>query len=218
MQELRIKQYSVGQLVWRFQKQNCPGRKAKIARHWSGPWIIVSKFSDVLFKIQHARNAHPVVVHDDNIKEYRGSRKITLFLPKQEEISINRAASFPILDDFQLSKQEHEARDIQLETAQPLLSDLPSTNSEQHVDSDQQIPLNESKPEVNTPISEQQCGSPLVQKQTTSTSPDSSEITEGSGLSIPDPKDANLLPDPSRCIYKKRRCKKSFKTKQMLKK
>ena len=43
--------------------------------------------------------------------------------------------------------QEHEAQDIQLETAQPLLSDLLSTNSEQQVDSDQQIPLNESKPE-----------------------------------------------------------------------
>ena len=178
----------------------------------------MSKFSDVLFKIHHARNAHPVVVHGDNVKEYRGSRKITWFSPKQEEISINRAASLPILDDFQLSQQEHEAQDKQFETVQPLLSDLPSTNSEQQVDSDQQIPLNESKPEGNTPISEQQCGSPLVQKQATSTLPDSSEITEGSGISIPDPHDANLIPDPSPCIYKKRRCKKSFKTKQMLNK
>ena len=40
--DTKVKQqnYKVGDLVWRNQKKNTPGIKAKIARHWSGPWAI----------------------------------------------------------------------------------------------------------------------------------------------------------------------------------
>ena len=71
--------YEIGDLVWRNQKKNIPGLKSKIARHWTGPWVIVDKFSDVIFKIQFSKNSNPAVVHGDNLKPYKGSKKAKWF-------------------------------------------------------------------------------------------------------------------------------------------
>lgn len=44
--------YKVEDLVWRNQKRNAPGLKSKIVRHWTGPWVIVEKLSEITFKIK----------------------------------------------------------------------------------------------------------------------------------------------------------------------
>ena len=50
--------YKRGDLVWN-QKKTTPGIKSKISRHWTGPWIVIDKICDVLFKLQHAQNSPP---------------------------------------------------------------------------------------------------------------------------------------------------------------
>ena len=42
---IKVFTYKKGQLVWRNQKRNIPCRKAKVARHWTRPWIITEKLS-----------------------------------------------------------------------------------------------------------------------------------------------------------------------------
>lgn len=72
---VRETNYEVGDLVRRNQRPILKGIKAKLARKWTGPWIVVKRLSDVLFQIKHAKNTKPVVVHADNIKPYRGNKQ-----------------------------------------------------------------------------------------------------------------------------------------------
>jgi len=75
---VREYKYSVGDLVFRNQRQVLPGRKAKIQRDWTGPWKIVEKLCDVLFRIQQSPTLPSVVIHGDNIKRYTGNREVHL--------------------------------------------------------------------------------------------------------------------------------------------
>ena len=50
--KVKLQTYKVGDLVWRNQKKSLPGIKTKIARHWTGPWIITEKLSEIIFKIK----------------------------------------------------------------------------------------------------------------------------------------------------------------------
>lgn len=79
--DLKAKQinYEKGQLVWRNQKRNLIGRKLKIARHWTGPWVIVEKLSDILFRIQCKQKNPSIVIHGDNLKPYKGNKKLNWF-------------------------------------------------------------------------------------------------------------------------------------------
>jgi hypothetical protein len=71
--------YEKGDLAWRNQKKNIPGLKLKITRHWTGPWVIIDKLGDVIFKIQHSRASVPVVIYGDNLKPYKGNKMASWF-------------------------------------------------------------------------------------------------------------------------------------------
>jgi len=85
--------YDKGDLVWR----NVPGFKLKISRHWTGPWVVIDKLSDVIFKIQHSKKSAPVIIHGDNLKSYTGKKTAKWFnFPNNERIPI----ILPDLADF----------------------------------------------------------------------------------------------------------------------
>ena len=88
--------YSVGDLVWRNQKQALPGVKTKIKRHWTGPWKITQKLCDVLFRIQNARNTPSVVIHGDNLKKYYGEKLVDLDLEHTGQATVQ----VPELQEF----------------------------------------------------------------------------------------------------------------------
>ena len=67
--------YEVGDLVRRSQPKVAVGCKTKLARKWTGPWLVVKRLSDVLFQIKHSETSKPIVVHSDNIKPYRGNKQ-----------------------------------------------------------------------------------------------------------------------------------------------
>lgn len=52
--------YEIGDLVRRSQPKVTVGCKTKLARKWTGPWLIVKRLSDVLFQIRHSQNPKPV--------------------------------------------------------------------------------------------------------------------------------------------------------------
>ena len=72
--DCRVKEHncSVGDKVWRNQWQSPPGIKASVHRHWTGPWMVIEKLCDVLFRIKHSANSPSVVIHGDNLKRYHG--------------------------------------------------------------------------------------------------------------------------------------------------
>jgi hypothetical protein len=77
--------YTVGDLVWRNQKRNAPSLKSKIVRHWTGPWVIVEKLSDITFKIKWSNNSPPVTVHGDILKKYKGNKIMKWFIGNEAE-------------------------------------------------------------------------------------------------------------------------------------
>ena len=59
--------------MWRNQWQSPPGLKATIRRHLTGPWLVVEKLCDVLFRVKHSPDSPSVVIHGDNMKHYHGN-------------------------------------------------------------------------------------------------------------------------------------------------
>lgn len=52
---IRELSYEVGDLVRRSQPKIVEGTKQKLARKWTGPWIVTRRLSDVLSQIKHAK-------------------------------------------------------------------------------------------------------------------------------------------------------------------
>ena len=71
---VRSSNYDIGDLVRRNQPKVMVGTKSKLARKWTGPWIVVERLSDVLYKIQVSKRSKPVIVHSDNLKLYQGPK------------------------------------------------------------------------------------------------------------------------------------------------
>ena len=67
--------YSEGAVVWLHKKHREKGRSPKLTLHWTGPYVIVNKISDVVYRIQRSPRATPLVVHADRLKPCHGVTK-----------------------------------------------------------------------------------------------------------------------------------------------
>ncbi|VDI51822.1 Hypothetical predicted protein [Mytilus galloprovincialis] len=95
--------YANGDLVRRWQPHVVKGGKKKLYRNWTGPWVIIEKLTDVLFKIKHSKNSPNVVVHADNLKKYTGVKSVSWFKPEKTILH----AQPPLINYFD---SEHELR------------------------------------------------------------------------------------------------------------
>lgn len=73
-----------------------------MARNWTGPWIIIEKLTDVLFKIKHSHNSPPVIIHADNLKPYKGEKTMPWF--KRNKTILD--ATIPDLSLFESRKND----------------------------------------------------------------------------------------------------------------
>ena len=96
--DCRVKEnsYCIRDKVWRNQWQSPPGIQASIRRHWTGPWMVIEKLCDVLFRLKHSANSPSVVIHGDNLKRYNGDRQLDFQVPQVVE----RAVRFPDITGF----------------------------------------------------------------------------------------------------------------------
>ena len=74
--------YKVGDAVWYYYPKRRLGFNPKLQRPWKGPYIVVERLNDVLFKIQSGPKAKPQVVHHDKLKPYLGEDKPVWFMHK----------------------------------------------------------------------------------------------------------------------------------------
>ncbi|VDI26372.1 Hypothetical predicted protein [Mytilus galloprovincialis] len=130
---LKRHKYEKGDLVWRNQKKNTPGLKLKIARQWTGPWIIIDKKSDIIFKIQHSKNSTAVIIHGDNLKPYKGNKKAKWFTENNEE---RIPVEIPNLTEFSIMTSPGQQNDKKSETQHQLIAveradDVKSTEKEE---------------------------------------------------------------------------------------
>ena len=65
------KSYNSGDLVWLHEPTRKLGRCPKLQRYWKGPFTVLQKINDLLYRIQWSPKTKPKVVHFDRLKEYR---------------------------------------------------------------------------------------------------------------------------------------------------
>ena len=66
------KPFRIGDNVWLHNIRRKKGRNPKLDCPWEGPCLVVSKLSDVTYRIQRSRRAKPKVIHADRLKPYLG--------------------------------------------------------------------------------------------------------------------------------------------------
>ena len=66
------KPFQVGDSVWLHNVRRRKGRSPKLDCPWEGPFLVTAALSDVVYRIQKTRRAHPKVVHADRLKPYLG--------------------------------------------------------------------------------------------------------------------------------------------------
>ena len=65
-------QYNRGDAVWLYSPQKKKGICTKLVWHFDGPYLVVKRMSDVLYRIHKGSKTKPKVVHHDRLKAYRG--------------------------------------------------------------------------------------------------------------------------------------------------
>ena len=68
-------QLQVGDFVWLHDPARKKGISPKLQLRWKGPYLVVSKLSDVTLRIQSSSRAKPIVVHVDRLKPCHGVTK-----------------------------------------------------------------------------------------------------------------------------------------------
>ena len=81
-QRLNQHTYDWGNAVWFYN----PKKKNKISpclqRPWEGPYVVLKRISDVVYRIQKTPQSKPRVIHHDRLRPYKGEA-VPTWLPSQ---------------------------------------------------------------------------------------------------------------------------------------
>ena len=61
-----------GAPVWLHNPRRKKGRTPKLQRPWEGPYLVISRLDDLIYRIQKGPRSKPTVVHVDRLKKYQG--------------------------------------------------------------------------------------------------------------------------------------------------
>ena len=64
-------EFNVGDPVWFFDPTRKVGLNPKLQRPWKGPFKVISKISEILYRIQQSPRHKPRVVHHDKLRKYK---------------------------------------------------------------------------------------------------------------------------------------------------
>ncbi|CAB4041568.1 Retrovirus-related Pol poly from transposon 412, partial [Paramuricea clavata] len=62
-------------LVWLYNPRKKKGRTPKLTRPWEGPFVIVKKLNDLVYRIQRNKQSKPKVVHRNRLWKFRGEQE-----------------------------------------------------------------------------------------------------------------------------------------------
>ena len=68
--KISCKDYKDGDLVWLYNPRRSKGRCPKLQRPWEGPYTVIQKLNDVVYRVTKNARATPKVVHHDRLKPY----------------------------------------------------------------------------------------------------------------------------------------------------
>ncbi|GBM89897.1 hypothetical protein AVEN_172172-1 [Araneus ventricosus] len=65
--------FKEGDQVWMYNPKRRRGLSPKLEQNWEGPYTIVKKLNDVIYRVQRSPNAKPKVIHINRLTPYRGT-------------------------------------------------------------------------------------------------------------------------------------------------
>ena len=114
----QLKQFHQGDAVWLHNPARKKGISPKLTRQWEGPYTVITRLSDVTYRIQLSARSKPKIVHFNRLKEYQGADKPVWFNKevdtpqKQVEIAVD-------LDE------KDETENLNVDSDETILYDVP---------------------------------------------------------------------------------------------
>ncbi|GBM64621.1 hypothetical protein AVEN_91694-1 [Araneus ventricosus] len=65
--------FKEGDQVWMYNPKRRRGLSPKLQQNWEGPYTIVKKLNDVIYRVQRSTNAKPKVIHINRLTPYRAT-------------------------------------------------------------------------------------------------------------------------------------------------
>ena len=65
-------EFQVGDAVWLYDPVRRVGLNPKLQRPWKGPYKVITKLSEILYRVQLSPRHRPKVVHHDKLRRYSG--------------------------------------------------------------------------------------------------------------------------------------------------
>ncbi|GBM60819.1 hypothetical protein AVEN_66777-1 [Araneus ventricosus] len=65
--------FKEGDLVWMYNPKRQRGPSPKLQQNWEGPYTVVKKLNDVVYRVQRSPNAKPKVIHINRLAPYRAT-------------------------------------------------------------------------------------------------------------------------------------------------
>ena len=124
--------YKRGDFVWLYTPQKKKGISPKLQKFWSGPYLIVHKLSDTLYRIQKSVRTIPKIVHFNRLKRYHGKVLVSWVPGADPGIEIltqdaeEGTATVPRPPDLDTDSENEDviSQDSETESEQPIMPDL----------------------------------------------------------------------------------------------
>ena len=124
----QLKQFNQGEAVWLHNPARKKGISPKLTRQWEGPYTVVTRLSDVTYRIQLSARSKPKIVHFNKLKLYVGWDKPTWF-NKEVDIPQN-PVEVEIIDENEEENQNFIDLDETVLYDVPDLGQAPYANKE----------------------------------------------------------------------------------------
>ena len=69
---MNFKRYNAGESVWLYSPARTRGLNPKLQRPWQGPFEVLERINDVIYKIRNGPRSKIKIVHHDRLKSYVG--------------------------------------------------------------------------------------------------------------------------------------------------
>jgi hypothetical protein len=70
--DAKIRRFKVGESVWLYSVVCKKGLSPKLTRPWTGPYVIIKRINDLVYKIRLTTKAKPKIVHRNRLWKYNG--------------------------------------------------------------------------------------------------------------------------------------------------
>ncbi|XP_028408217.1 uncharacterized protein LOC114530796 [Dendronephthya gigantea] len=112
-------QFEKGDNVWLYTPQRKKGLSPKLQRKWKGPYSVVKRINDLVYKIQAGPRSKPVTVHRNRLWKYSGRDPQTWIMNQKEE---------PVIPKDNESKKQKTPEDGRKQLKNPIVKQRKTPN------------------------------------------------------------------------------------------